>query len=724
MDAIVRTITDEQNIVTVVLDLPGKPVNTCSPQLLADLNQALDAIEKSRPAGVIFASAKARSFNAGADLFEIRKMNREEVAAYLALGQSIFNRIANLPMPTVAAINGDCMGGGYELALACTYRVASDNTSINIGLPETKLGLIPAWGGTTRLPRLIGLTRALPILLGGLTMPPRKALKAGLIDEVVRPEALLSAARRLLSSGKGRRKPGRFDGVVASLPALRNKVLAKAEASTRKLTYDNYPAPIKLLEAIRIGYEQGLPAGFEAERKFLVELADTEPTRNLMRLFFLKQGSKKWTSDALNSAKPREVKHVAVIGGGTMGSGIVHVLIRAGYQVRLIELDANALSAGLGRVKKLLDEDVAGGRMDKLAARHAFNRIAPTTEYSGLGLVDLVIEAVVEKLDVKHQVFAHLDRLCKPDCVLATNTSSLPVTEIAKATIRPSRVVGMHFFNPVKKMPLVEIVRGEASDDVSLATAAMVGAKIGKTPIITGDSPGFVVNRVLIPYLREAILMATEGTPILDIDETMKKWGMPMGPFELLDEIGLDVAVYVLKSLARTPEEQHIPPAIQAALDKGWLGKKSGKGFYIHAKPTKRKKAKELVLNEELAALFRPTQPRAATGVEEIPYRLVLPMINEAAKVLEDRVIDSSDALDLTTVLGLGLAPFRGGLIHYANSLGTPEIVRRLEELTVRLDLRFVPAELLKRLAMMKKPIELEPTERPKRNESTVAVER
>jgi 3-hydroxyacyl-CoA dehydrogenase/enoyl-CoA hydratase/3-hydroxybutyryl-CoA epimerase len=438
-----------------------------------------------------------------------------------------------------------------------------------------------------------------------------------------------------------------------------------------------------------------------------------------MRLFFLKQNSKKWTSDALHGAKPREVKHVAVIGGGTMGSGIVHVLIRAGYPVRLIELDANALAAGLGRVKKLLDEDVAGGRMDRLAARHAFNRVAPTTDYTGLGLVDLVIEAVIEKLDVKHQVFAQLDRLCKPDCVLATNTSSLPVTDIAKATIRPSRVVGMHFFNPVKKMPLVEIVRGEQSDDVSLATAAMIGAKIGKTPIITGDSPGFVVNRILIPYLREAIAMATEGTTIADIDETMKKWGMPMGPFELLDEIGLDVAVYVLKSLARTPEEQQVPTAMQTAIEKGWLGKKSGKGFYVHAKPTKRKKAKDLVLNGELVALFRPPATPAITPISEIPWRLVLPMINEAARVLEDRVIDSSDALDLTTVLGLGLAPFRGGLLHYANSVGTPEIVRRLEDMTIRLDLRFVPAELLKRLAAMKKPIELVPTER-RQNEKVV----
>lgn len=662
MDSVVRTIRDEKNIVTVTLDVPGKPVNTCSPQLLADLAQAIAEIEKNPPAGVIFASAKPKSFNAGADLHEIRKMNREEVLQYLTDGQTLFNRIASLPTPTVAAIGGDCMGGGCELALACTYRVAADNNAINIGLPETKLGLIPAWGGSTRLPRIIGLSRALPILLAGQTMTPRKAARVGLVDEVVRPEALMSAARRMLSTLPARHQPGKLDRVIAVVPKLRRKVLDKAEAQTRATTLGNYPAPMKLIEVVRVGYEQGERAGFDAERNAMIDLMETDATRNLLRLFFLKQASKKWTADEIK-ADARPIKHVAVIGGGTMGAGIVYALVRAGFQVRLIESDTNALGAALGRVKKQLDEDVQSHRMDRLAARHAMNRVAPSVEWTGLGLVDVVIEAVVENMDVKRDIFAKLDSLVRPETVLATNTSSLSVTEMASATKHPNRVVGLHFFNPVKKMPLVEVVRTAQSDGPSLASAVQLASRIGKVPILVGDAPGFVVNRVLIPYLREAISLALEGVPYTAIDQAIKQWGMPMGPFELLDEIGLDVASYVLKSL--TPGvEAPVPPALKQAIERGWMGKKTGVGFYVHAKK------KQLKPNAEMATLMYAGEPKSMSD-EEIVDRLITPMVGEAMKLLDERIIASPDALDLATVLGIGFAPFRGGLANYANLAGT-----------------------------------------------------
>jgi 3-hydroxyacyl-CoA dehydrogenase/enoyl-CoA hydratase/3-hydroxybutyryl-CoA epimerase len=714
METSVRAITDQHKIVTVWLDLPGKPVNTCAPQLLADLSQVLDSIERERPAGVIFASAKPKSFNAGADLFEIRKMNREQMLQYLRDGQALFNRIANLPMPTVAAINGDCLGGGCELTLACNYRVAADDSSINIGLPEVKIGLIPAWGGTTRLPRILGLTKALPILLAGQTMPPRKALKRGLVDEVVRPEALLSAARRLILTHPRPHQPGILDRTAARIPQVRARILAAAERKTRESTYGNYPAPLKLLEVVRTGFDRGAAAGFDAELLALSELSETDATKNLMRLFFLRQGAKKWAAQQLQS-QPVDVKYAAVIGGGTMGAGIAHALIRAGIQVRLIEADANALSAGLGRIKRLLDDDVAAGRLDKLAARHAFNRVAPSIDWTGLQLADLVIEAVVEKMDVKQDVFARLEKLTRPDCVLATNTSSLRVNTIAQATKHPQRVIGLHFFNPVNKMPLVEVIRGDASDDQSLATAVAVSARIGKTPIVVNDAPGFVVNRVLIPYLREAMTVALEGTPIPLIDDAMKRWGMPMGPFELLDEIGLDVAAYVLKSLARPSEQAVIPPALEQAIARGWLGKKSGRGFYIHAKS--KRKSKDLPLNDELARMLAPAALSAtpahtphdashkAAAIQEIQWRLVLPMVNETARLLEEDVIQSTDALDLATVFGLGLAPFRGGLVQFANTVGAEEIVRRLDELASRHGSRFLPTEHLRELAEQNRPM-------------------
>ncbi len=693
----VRTTIDADRVVTVWLDRPGKPVNTITKQMQRDLSIALDEIERDLPAGVIFASAKARSFAAGADLFEIREMNQVQIAQYLADGQGLFDRIANLQMPTAAAINGDCLGGGYELALACTYRVASSEGSINIGLPETKLGILPAWGGTVRLPRLIGLASSLPLLLAGKTLPPNKARKAGMIDEVVRPEALLAAAKRLVLSSGERRRPSRIHRAAAAVGWARNKILAEAEKKTRETTHGNYPAPIKLIEVVRESFDKGPQSGLEAERKALVELTDTDACRNLMRLFFLRQGAKKAIGEQLH-AKPAKVFCAAVIGGGTMGAGIVYSLARAGVRVRLLEVNVEALAAGLGRVRKTLDDDIRSGRLSALEARHALNRVSPSVEWTGLKLADVIVEAVVEEMPVKHHVFARLDELARPDAVLASNTSSLAISEMARATRHPNRVVGMHFFNPVARMPLVEIVRARESDDASLATAAALAAKMGKTAVLVADAPGFLVNRVLIPYLAEALVMAQEGTPITSIDAAMKRWGMPMGPFELLDEIGLDVSMHVLQSLsgqlqARVPAP---PAAMKTALQSRWLGKKSGRGFYVYDGGKKTAG----VPNAELIALLAVQKASPVFPDDEaIQWRLVLPMVNEAARLLEEGVVQSADVIDLATVLGTGFAPFRGGLAHFADSVGADSVVFRLDELSRKYGPRFAPAALLRRLA-------------------------
>ncbi len=668
MDPAIRNSTDADNVLTIWMDAPGKSVNTCSPQLFADLAQALDSIERDRPAGVIFASAKPRSFNAGADLFAIREMSREQVEKFVASGQLLFDRIARLSIPTVAAINGDCMGGGFELALACRYRVAAEDTSISIGLPEVKIGLIPGWGGTTRLPRLIGLRRALPILLAGKTMPPRKALRAGLVDETVRPEALLVAAKRVVLSGAEPRRPSWVDRAAGRLAAVRNRILDAAHRQTMQLTYGNYPAPLRLLDVVKTGFERGFEAGLEAERRAILELSDTEAARNLMRLFFLRQGAKKRASEHL-TAKPNEVKHATVIGGGTMGAGIVHALIRAGIPVRLVEVNPAAVSAALGRIKRMLDDDVAAGRIDRIAARDALNRVSPTTEWIGLELADVVVEAVVETIDAKREVFSRLDRLTRPTAVLATNTSSLSVSQMAQATLRPERVVGLHFFNPVPKMPLVEVVRTAQSDDASLATAIALVGRIGKTPVLVGDSPGFLVNRILVPYLAESLAMAAEGIPIRAIDDAAKRWGMPMGPFELLDEIGLDIASHVLGSLAgATPPPANVIQALELAKKEQWLGKKTGRGFYVHI--AKRRRSPQPRVNEGLIKILSGGAQTPVPDAESIQGRLVLPMVNESARVLEEGVTDSADTVDLATVLGLGLAPFRGGIIQFAKTIG------------------------------------------------------
>jgi len=702
MEQALQTTTDPDRVMTVWLDVAGKPVNTCSPQMLDELVALLDEIEHQPPAAVIFASAKPRSFNAGADLTEVGKMNASALADYLARGQALFERIARLRIPTIAAINGDCLGGGFEMALACNQRVAADDSSISIGLPEVKLGLIPAWGGTTRLPRLIGLRRALPILLAGKTMPPRKALKAGLIDEVVRSEALQAAAGRLAREPLRRRKLSMADRAIASIGPLRRRALEAARAQTLEKTLGNYPAPMKLLDVVAAGYADGFEAGLRAEREAITSLASGPECQNLLRVFFLRQGAKKRLARQL-PAPPHAVHYAAVIGGGTMGSGIAHALVRAGIQVRLVEVNPAAASSALARIRKMLDQDVAEGRLDKLATRHAMNHVVPTTDWTGLRLADIVIEAAFEDLAAKHQVFARLDKLCRPDAVLATNTSSLRVTDIARAVANPSRVVGLHFFNPVPKMPLVEVVRTAQSGDEALSTAAALAGQLGKIPVLVGDSPGFLVNRVLIPYLAEALVMADEGAPIATIDLAMKRWGMPMGPFELLDEIGLDVAALVLRSESPSGAAPALPAAVEQAIVQKWLGKKTGRGFYMHP-ATDRKRSKNagpLEVNTELAAMMNTTVGARAESPDEqaIQWRLVLPMVNQAAGALREGVVDSADTIDLASVMGMGLAPFRGGLIHFAETAGLAEIARRLDELAAQHGQRFAPDSLLRDLA-------------------------
>jgi 3-hydroxyacyl-CoA dehydrogenase/enoyl-CoA hydratase/3-hydroxybutyryl-CoA epimerase len=675
-----NTTIDNTVVTTVWMDAPGKPVNTNSPQLLADMDAALAAIERDKPAAVIFASAKPKSFNAGADLFDVQKMSADEMTRYLEQGQAVFNRIERLPMPTIAAINADCLGGGFELALACKYRVAADATNISIGLPEIKLGLIPAWGGTTRLTRLIGLSRALPILLAGKTMQPRKAQKAGLVHEVVRPEALHAAAMRIAMRGAKPVKPRWLDRTIVRVPALRRRVLAAAKRQTLDSTFGNYPAPLRLLDVVETGYAHGFEAGLRAERDALLELAQTTACQNLIRLFFLKQGAKKRATAPLG-AKPAEIKHAAVIGGGTMGAGIVHALVRAGVPVRLVEVNPAAVSAALGRIQRMLEEDIAAGRIDKLAARHAFNRVSPTTEWTGLELADFVVEAVLETMPAKRAVFEKLDRHTRPGAVLATNTSSLRVSEIAAATRHPERVVGLHFFNPVPKMPLVEVIRGAKSDDPSLATAVALAGRIGKTPVLVNDAPGFLVNRILVPYLAEALVVASEGVAITDIDRAMKQWGMPMGPFELLDEIGLDIGAHVLRELgAVRPTIDRVEAAIQQAISEKWLGKKSGVGFYNHATPKKRgRKVAQPRVNAQLSETLCGAD-RIPFSAESVQSRLVLPMVREAEQVLDEKVADSADTVDLATVFGTGLAPFRGGILRFAEAAGLLRV--RKQELT------------------------------------------
>ena len=695
---------DARRVITVRFDAPGRSTNTITRTALDELDAWLREVEaapaESRPAAIVFTSSKQDVFIAGADLYEIAAMENGQVDRFIERGQELFERIHRLQVPTVAAINGHCLGGGLELALACDRRVAADVGAINIGLPEIKLGIIPAWGGTTRLTRRLGPRRALPLLLTGKTMSPRRALRARIIDEVVSPQRLLDAARRLglAAASADRAAPmGQLERFAMRLPPLRAAFFAAARRRTRAKTFDHYPAAPGLIDVVETACRGGHRPGLAAEREAIVELARTETAANLMRLFFLRQDAKKTLlqqlgSDETDGARP--LGRAAVIGGGTMGAGIVHALVRGGLTVQLHDVNAGALTAALRRVRRHLDEDRRSKRLSPLQVRQCMDRICPATDLHGLRQMDIVVEAVAEDLKIKCDLFRQLDELARPDAVLASNTSSLSVARIAETTASPGRVIGLHFFNPVPRMPLVEVVRGPASDRWALALGARLAMRLGKTPILVGDGPGFLVNRVLIAYLAEALLLAGEGGCVNQIDATIRRWGMPMGPFELLDQIGLDVVSHIFKSLdGRLGPHLQAPQGLEEIVAAGWHGRKSGLGFYDYRRRRPR-------INRRLLELlgFSGREP-AAVDPTSIEQRLILPMVNEAARLLDEGVADSADTIDLATVLGLGLAPFRGGLVHHAERSGLGNVVDDMDKLASRYGERFRPCDSLRRVA-------------------------
>lgn len=699
MASAVRTTTDSDGVLTIWLDLPDKSVNTLSVQMWSDLDSTIAATEAgAMPRGIIVASAKPRTFIAGADLFEMRDMTRDRLDRYLKDGQEILDRLERLPVPTVAAINGDTLGGGLEVALACRMRVAIDEPSIKIGLPETTLGLVPGWGGTVRLPRLIGLGKALPLMLHGKNVAPAHAYQAGIVDQLSSREHLLDTAKKLALNPVARKPVDQPDQSKHALDAkvVREQILQAGEADVRSRSGDNLPAPLRLIQIVRDSYDRGLQAGFDGERVGLCDLKDSEPGRNLMRLFFLRTGAKKAAAEKAEG-KPREVKSAAVLGGGTMGAGIAHALARSGFAVKLIELNSDLADKAVARVRKMIDDDFSANRIDATAQQKAHDALTGAHTWDGIADVDLVIEAVLEQMPIKQDVFRRLGESTRAETILASNTSSLSVSEMAASAAHPNRVVGIHFFNPVPRMPLVEIVRTSNTDVTTLATAVAVAGRLGKTAVITADSPGFLVNRVLFPYLAEAMRACSDGVPIFAVDEAIESWGMPMGPFRLMDEIGLDVTAMILRALSpKLGERLACPDQLSDAVADGLLGRKSGRGFYVYS----RERGVEPQVNHELAESFTSSPIGSSTpSHEHLQLRLMLQMVNEAAMCLQERVVDSTDSIDLATVTGLGFAPFRGGLARYCDFLGTGEVVTLLRNLQNQHGEHFKPCRLLKELS-------------------------
>jgi 3-hydroxyacyl-CoA dehydrogenase / enoyl-CoA hydratase / 3-hydroxybutyryl-CoA epimerase len=682
----------------LVFDRPDARLNILSSGVMARLNGLLDEIDSGirdgRVTAVVVRSGKDGSFIAGADVREIAGVTDAATARQGAeLGQQVFLRLDRLPVPTVAAVDGICLGGGTELILACDARIASDRPETKIGLPEVRLGIIPGWGGTTRLPRVIGLSDALGMILTGTNVSARKAQRIGLISERMHAGVLYDRARALaleLAAGKHlhETKKPLVKRALDGTPIGRRVVFRQARKQVLKETQGNYPAPLAALDVVRRSRKLSLEDALAVEAEAVGRLAVGDVAHNLTHVFHLLEAAKK----AGPSVAARPTDRVAVLGAGVMGGGIAQLLAYRGVEVRLKDINADALGLGLRHARQMFERLQRRGRLERRDVQRHMDAIAPTLEYSGFATVDVVIEAVVERMEVKQQVLRETEAHVREGCVLTTNTSSLSVSEMQRALQRPADFAGMHFFNPVHRMPLVEVIRGEATSDEALATVIALTRRLDKTPVVVRDGPGFLVNRILAPYLNEAAWLLAEGAAIEQVDRTLRRFGMPMGPYRLLDEVGLDVARHAGAVMTEAFGERLQPPAPMTALAQtDLLGRKGGRGFYRY------EDGREKGVNEDIYARLADSIPARRREVDEqdILDRTLLVMVNEAARVLEDGIVETPGEVDLAMITGTGFPPFRGGLLRWADSVGMETVRQKLQELEVLHGSRFAPADLI-----------------------------
>jgi 3-hydroxyacyl-CoA dehydrogenase/enoyl-CoA hydratase/3-hydroxybutyryl-CoA epimerase len=684
-------IEREGDLAIIWFDLPGEKVNKFSSDVMLEFAAIVDQMATATDIKrVIIASRKPGIFIAGADVSEFTKATSPEQAReYVRLGQLTFEKVRKLPQVTVAAINGACLGGGCELAISCDWRVMSDSPKAQIGLPEVKLGIIPGWGGTTKLPRLIGLPAALDIILNGKALEGKRAKKTGLVDEVVEPGILVQVAKKFADRGK-RKGGGRTKFYIEGNPLARSIIFGKARKAVLGQTKGHYPAPLKAIEVMEYAMGTSIERGLEREAGEVGGLIMGDVAQNLVRLFFLMEESKK---DPF-PAKPREIRYVGVLGAGVMGGGIAQAVVdKTESDVRMRDINWKAIGGGLKTAARLWKKKVERRRMTRGEMQRKLARITGTTDWSGFSRADLVIEAVVENLGIKQQVLSEFEALAKPGAVFATNTSTIPITQIAAKAKRPEDVVGMHFFNPVDRMPLVEVIRGQKTSEAAMVTVANFARKMGKTVVYCNDGPGFVVNRILGPYMNEAGFLLEEGYSMESIDKAMVDFGMPMGPLALLDEVGIDVAAKVAVILTEAfGARMQKSTVVEKLYADARHGKKNGKGLYVY-ESGKRQGPDPTVY--KVLGIRSPKEADPKMVVE----RMLLPMINEASLILDEKIVATAAELDLAMIMGTGFPPFRGGLLRYADALGGPYILARLDELSARVGPRYRPNAPLKRLA-------------------------
>ncbi|MGA0163973.1 MAG: 3-hydroxyacyl-CoA dehydrogenase NAD-binding domain-containing protein, partial [Bdellovibrionota bacterium] len=687
----------DQEHAEIVFDSPDKKVNVLNRQCFEELAEYF-AILKSKASEIktlLIYSAKPGMFLAGADIQEIFKMTTEQEAYELVSRvQDLFFELESLPQVKMVAVDGPCMGGGLELSLCCDFILASDSANTQLGLPEVKLGVIPGAGGTQRLPLRVGLQQAITMITSGAGVYAKKALKIGLIDDIVPLEKLLEVARMRLRDGSYRKYNFNLPMIekLKALPPLKNYIYKQAKKEILKKTRGHYPAVMKAVEVIEetFGAKDPKP-GFLVEAKAFAGLAITPTSKNLIHIFFASEDLKKEIGVSPMQApdfKPTKVERLGVLGAGIMGGGIAAVAASKKMKVQLKDVSHDSIKTALKTAHSLFEKDFKKKKVDLAETRMRSFRIKPSLEWNAYRYVDFVIEAVVENLEIKKRVLEELESKVAKDTIIASNTSSLRISEMAEVLKRPENFVGMHFFNPVPLMPLVEVIQAEKTDPVVVAETVAFAKQLGKTPIVVKDRPGFLVNRILMPFLIEAGHLRQDGYGILQIDQAALDFGMPMGPFRLLDEIGLDTAAKVADVIASAFPHMKVTPLIHEMVNKGYLGKKNGKGFYLYDQ-----KGRDVGVRPEFQT--SPRDPSAAT-LRSIQDRLILPMLSEAIMTLDEGTVSSIRDLDLGLIYGIGFPPFRGGILKWASDVGESEILERLQGLHNSTKGRFNVVEGLK----------------------------
>ena len=705
--------TLEGGVGVITIDVPNESMNVLKAEFGDQINAVFEEVEKNTHVhGLVITSGKDNSFVAGADVSMLDAcQTEEEVRTIAKMGQDLFDKIENMNMPVVAAIHGPALGGGLELAMACHARVVSDDNKTVLGLPEVQLGLLPGSGGTQRLPKLVGLQKSLDMMLTGKQLRAKQAVKAGLADEIVPRSILLETAVEMVNTltkkgkvGKTKKKPA-MAKFLEDTSVGRNIVFDQATKQVMRQTKGNYPAPLRIIECIKTGVTKGYRQGLDIESKRFSELCMTPESKALRGLFFATTEMKK--ENGVEGVEPRKVKKAGVLGGGLMGGGISFVTVtKAGVPVRIKDIAQEGIRNAFKYSYDILNKKVKRRFMRKSEMQKQLAMLTAGTDFVGFKDADIIVEAVFEDLNLKQRMVADIEENCNENTIFASNTSSLPIRKIAEKAARPENVIGLHYFSPVDKMPLVEVIATEQTSDETISTTVEFARRQGKTPIVVKDEAGFFVNRILGLYMNEAANVVMEGEPVEKIDKALVKFGFPVGPMTLLDEVGIDVGSKVAGILYDAFGERFALPAAMEKLTKDERkGKKNQKGFYVYGKAAQRtlldkvtmkKKGKQV---DESVYRVLGVSPKSKYSEEEIAERCVVQLLNEAARCLDDGIVRNPRDGDIGMIFGTGYPPFQGGPFRYMDSIGIDNLVTKLEGYQAKFGDRFAPCDLLINMA-------------------------